>query len=53
VVLTTRTTFDSLGRLLDLTYPDGERLEHTYDRGGNLASVTGAGAGLEALTSGA
>jgi YD repeat-containing protein len=53
VVLTTRTTFDSLGRLLELTYPDGERLEHAYDRGGNLASVTGVGAGFEAPTSGA
>jgi RHS repeat-associated protein len=46
VVLTTQTKFDSLGRLLELTYPDGEKLAHTYDAGGNLASVTGQGEGF-------
>ena len=35
-------TFDSLGRLLELTYPDGEILRHSDDAGGNLAAVTGS-----------
>src|SRR5690606_5369400 len=28
-------TFDSMGRLLEKVYPDGERLAHFYDAGGN------------------
>ncbi len=45
VVFDTRSTYDSLGRLLELVYPDGEVLSHVYDAGGNLRSVTGAGSG--------
>ncbi|MEK7425692.1 MAG: hypothetical protein AAB131_17845, partial [Actinomycetota bacterium] len=37
----TQFRYDSLGRLLQLTYPDGEVLTHTYDAGGLLASAAG------------
>jgi RHS repeat-associated protein len=38
-------TSDSLGRLLQIQYPDGELVTNTYDLAGNVAQVTGAGAG--------
>ena len=34
-------TYDSWGRLLELTYPDGEVLDYTFDRGGRISSMTG------------
>jgi len=37
-----RTVTDSLGRQLQLTYPDGEVVTNRYDQGGMLAAVTGA-----------
>jgi YD repeat-containing protein len=45
VTFDTRMQLDSFGRLLELVYPDGEVLTHTYDAGGALAAVTGSGAG--------
>jgi RHS repeat-associated protein len=41
----TSTSYDSLGRMLSLTYPDGEILTYDYDAAGNLYSVTGEGSG--------
>lgn len=38
-------TTDSLGKQLRVQYPDGERVTNTYDAGGMLSSVVGAGAG--------
>jgi RHS repeat-associated protein len=43
---TTEYLFDSFGRLLELVYPDGERLRYHYDRGGLLKSVYGEKAGI-------
>jgi RHS repeat-associated protein len=40
-VYETRFVFDTFGRLLRLTYPDGEVLTNTYDSGGNLTSASG------------
>jgi len=40
-IYTTQYAYDSFARLLVLTLPDGEVLTHTYDAGGNLASITG------------
>jgi YD repeat-containing protein len=40
-VYTTGFVFDTYGRLLRLTYPDGEVLRHAYDSGGNLARIEG------------
>jgi YD repeat-containing protein len=40
-VYTTQFRFDTYGRLLKLTYPDGEVLRHAYDSGGNLARIEG------------
>jgi YD repeat-containing protein len=34
-------TFDSFGRMLQIVYPDGERLRYGYDGGGLVASATG------------
>jgi YD repeat-containing protein len=42
---TTRTTYDSMGRLLQLIYPDGEKLTYAYNAGGQVVSATGAGNG--------
>ena len=41
----TRFVHDSFGRLLRLTYPDGEVVTNTYDDAGQLALVTGIGKG--------
>ena len=37
----TRYTFDSMGRMHTLVYPDGEVLTYTYDGGGMLKTATG------------
>jgi YD repeat-containing protein len=34
-------TYDSWGRLLQLTYPDGEVLDYGFDRGGQIRSMAG------------
>ncbi|MEP6862912.1 MAG: SpvB/TcaC N-terminal domain-containing protein [Deltaproteobacteria bacterium] len=39
----TRTVSDSVGRLLQTTYPDGEVVSNTYNAGGVLQQVTGTG----------
>ncbi|MFB7513266.1 SpvB/TcaC N-terminal domain-containing protein [Streptomyces sp. NPDC056144] len=33
--------YDALGRMLTLTYPDGELLSYTYDSGGRIAAAVG------------
>jgi RHS repeat-associated protein len=40
-VYETRYRYDPFGRLLKLTYPDGEVLTYAYDSGGNLKSAEG------------
>lgn len=40
-VFETKYQFDTFGRLLKLTYPDGEVLTNTYDSGGNLLATQG------------
>ncbi|WP_105970589.1 SpvB/TcaC N-terminal domain-containing protein [Streptomyces geranii] len=40
-VFTTGYRYDSFGRVLSLTYPDGERLAYTYDSGGQVTAATG------------
>ncbi len=42
---TTLSTFDTFGRLLTLTYPDGEVLTYQYDSGGEVRSATGTNNG--------
>jgi len=37
----TRFFFETFGRLLKITYPDGEVVTNTYDSGGNLTNATG------------
>src|SRR5574344_1316414 len=32
---------DYLGRMQSMTYPDGEKVTYTYDRGGNVSGVAG------------
>ncbi len=32
--------YDSWGRINTMTYPDGEVVSYTYDKGGNLSSIT-------------
>ncbi|HKI99087.1 MAG TPA: SpvB/TcaC N-terminal domain-containing protein, partial [bacterium] len=44
-VYTTRFVFDTFGRMLKLTYPDGEVPRNGYDSGGNLARITGTANG--------
>ncbi|WP_405543364.1 polymorphic toxin-type HINT domain-containing protein [Streptomyces phaeochromogenes] len=38
---TTGYRYDSFGRVLNLTYPDGEELAYTYDSGGQVTAATG------------
>lgn len=38
---TTQYSFDSVGRMRKIIYPDGETLTYSYDRGGLLTSATG------------
>jgi YD repeat-containing protein len=40
-VFETKYQYDTFGRLLQLTYPDGEVLTNVYDSGGNLQSASG------------
>ncbi len=37
----TRFLYDSWNRLIQLTYPDGEQVNYTYDHGGSLKELTG------------
>jgi len=37
--------YDSFGRLQDMVYPDGERLDYQYDSGGRVSRVVGEKAG--------
>jgi len=32
--------YDSLGRLVSVTYPDGSRVQYTYDKAGNRVRQT-------------
>ena len=41
VIYTTLYEYDDFGRLLKLTYPDGEELSYDYDRGGLVTAATG------------
>ena len=34
-------TYDSFGRMLAIVYPDGERIDYSYDAGGLLETATG------------
>ncbi|MBP2329516.1 RHS repeat-associated protein [Kibdelosporangium banguiense] len=38
---TTLTRFDSFNRVLDTTYPDGEKVTYGYDSGGQVTTATG------------
>jgi RHS repeat-associated protein len=38
---TTSFTYDSFGRMMSITYPDGETVTYAYDAGGLLESATG------------
>ena len=40
-VYETRFFFETFGRLLRITYPDGEVVTNTYDSGGNLTNASG------------
>ena len=40
-VYETRFFFETFGRLLRITYPDGEIVTNTYDSGGNLTNASG------------
>ncbi len=44
---TTSFTYDGLGRVNQLAYPDGEVLSHGYDSGGLLNSISGSKAGID------
>jgi RHS repeat-associated protein len=41
VTYTMNYSFDTLGRVLNMTYPDGEQLTYGYDAGGNPITATG------------
>jgi RHS repeat-associated protein len=45
VTFDTHFTTDSLGRQLQINYPDGTTVSNTYDAGGALAQVTASGSG--------
>ncbi|MBP5413204.1 MAG: hypothetical protein J6Y47_08130, partial [Bacteroidales bacterium] len=40
VALSTQFTYDSWGRIQDITYPDNEVVNYAYDLGGQLGSIT-------------
>ncbi|MBO7465548.1 MAG: hypothetical protein J6T56_06850, partial [Bacteroidales bacterium] len=40
IALTTQFTYDSWGRILNITYPDNEVVNYGYDLGGQLQSIT-------------
>lgn len=44
-VYTTSYTYDTFGRLQELTYPDGEKLTYAYDSGGQVRAATGVKGG--------
>jgi RHS repeat-associated protein len=37
----TKSRFDSFGRMLEIVYPDGEKVSYAYDAGGLVCSVVG------------
>ena len=41
LTMVTRWSYDSHGRVLTVTYPDGEEVSYTYDRGGSLCGMAG------------
>ena len=41
IALSTAFQYDSWGRILNMTYPDGEKLTYEYDYGGQLKSMKG------------
>jgi YD repeat-containing protein len=45
-VYTTQYDFDTFGRLMNLTLPDGEILTHQYDSGGNVNHIQGERKGI-------
>ena len=42
-------TSDYLGRMAFITYPDGETISYTYDKGGQVTGVTGERNGVETV----
>ncbi|WP_154402237.1 SpvB/TcaC N-terminal domain-containing protein [Ornithinimicrobium cavernae] len=49
---TTSWSFDGLGRIASMTYPDGERLTYDYDSGGLVREVVGEEDGYEDIITG-
>jgi len=41
IAITTEFEYDSWGRTLNMTYPDGEKLTYEYDYGGQLKKMYG------------
>ena len=41
LTMVTRWSYDSHGRVLTVSYPDGEEVSYTYDRGGSLCGMAG------------
>jgi hypothetical protein len=41
IAFSTEFTYDSWGRMQQIVYPDGEVLDYTYDRGGQLKAMNG------------
>ena len=35
-------TYDPLGRMASITYPDGEKISYTYDPGGQVTGINAA-----------
>ena len=46
---TTSWSFDGLGRIASMTYPDSERLTYDYDSGGLVREVVGEEDGYEVV----
>ena len=40
LALSTQFTYDSWGRIQDITYPDNEMVSYAYDLGGQLQSIS-------------
>jgi YD repeat-containing protein len=47
---TTETTYDALGRIDTITYPDGTQIKYIYDTGGNLYQVKNVSTGYVYVT---